>query len=96
MAKTAKERMQDYRNRKRNGTPESVTPALRSNKTTGLTHGSNTIEVDVKTAAKLLLICKACDKEIQGLGGERVNILSLVRYGIGGPTLESIKGQLEG
>ena len=67
----------------------------RSNKVKGLTHGSNIIEVDVKTAAKLLLICKACNKEVRGLDG-KVNLLSLIRDGIEGPTLLSIKGQLEG
>ena len=53
------------------------------------------IEVDVKTAAKLLLICRSCDKEVRGLDGN-VNLLTLIRYGIEGPTLLSIKGQLDG
>lgn len=59
-------------------------------------HGVHTIEVDTKTAAKLLLICRSCDKEIHTLSGKRENILTMIRYGIGGPTLESIKAQLEG
>ena len=56
---------------------------------------SHPVTVNVETAAKLLLICRACDKEVRGLDG-KVNLLSLIRYGIEGPTLLSIKGQLEG
>ena len=47
------------------------------------------------TAAKLLLICKSLDKTTLGLDGERVNLLSMVRYGVAGPTLESVKACLQ-
>ena len=60
----------------------------------GITPGITYMDIDTVTAAKLLMICKACDKEVKGLDGE-VNLLSLIRYGIGGHTLESIKGKLE-
>ena len=61
----------------------------------GITKGITYRDIDTVTAAKLLMICKACNKEVRGLDG-KVNLLSLIRYGIEGTTLLSIKGQLEG
>jgi len=74
----------------------------RSNKEAGLTGkgltlikgGTKDILVDTKTAARLLLICKALDKTMPGLDGERVNLLSMVRYGVTGPTMEGVAGSL--
>ncbi len=63
-----------------------------SNKTVGLTRSN--IEVDARQAGKLLLICRALDKDIHGLDG-KVNLLSMVRYGVFGPTMESVKAQLQ-
>jgi len=57
--------------------------------------GSQVIEVDTKKAAKLLLICRALDREVTGLDGKRVNLLSMVRYGVFGPTLKQVKESLE-
>ena len=50
--------------------------------------------IDTEKAAKLLLICNALDKEVIGLDGKKVNLLSMVRYGVNGPTLEKVKIQL--
>ncbi len=50
--------------------------------------------IDVKTQAKLLLICTALDKTVTGLVGERVNLLSQVRFGISGISLDKIKAKL--
>ena len=52
---------------------------------------SHAVEVDVKRAAKLLLICRALDKTVTGLDGKKVNLQSQVRYGVYGPTFEDIK-----
>ena len=40
-----------------------------------------------------MLIC-SLDKNVGGLDGKKVNLLSMVRYGINGMTLEEIKGKL--
>ena len=56
---------------------------------------SKIIEVNEVTAGKLLMICQSCDKTIRDVDG-KVNLLSKIRYGIGGPTLESVKKTLEG
>jgi len=57
--------------------------------------GLTPIEVDTKKAAKLLLICRALDREVTGLDGKRVNLLSMVRYGVFGPTFTQVKASLE-
>ncbi len=51
--------------------------------------------VTVERAGKLLLICKALDKETTGLG-KRENMLDLVRYGVGGPLMREVKERLGG
>lgn len=51
-------------------------------------------QIDTVRAAKLSLICHALDKTVTGIDGQRVNLLSMVRYGVNGPTMESIKAQL--
>lgn len=53
------------------------------------------IEVDTKTAGKLLLICREMDKETRGLDGTKVNLLTMVRYGKWGPTLKDVYKKLE-
>lgn len=59
----------------------------------GLTMGVNkAIEVDTRKAAKLLLICRALDKEVTGLDGKRINLLTIVRYG--DLTLGQVKASL--
>ena len=58
-----------------------------------LTGGDKPVCVTVEQAAKLLLICNALDKYIHGLDG-KVSLLSMVRYGVSGPTLEQVKSQL--
>ena len=83
MDKTAKERMQRYREKKRN---ETVT-LLDS-----VTRGS--VTVDTNKAAKLLLICNALDKDVRGLDGNKTNLLSMVRYGIFGPTMDRVQAIL--
>lgn len=57
--------------------------------------GSQVIEVDTRKAAKLLLICNALNREVTGLDGKRVNLLSMVRYGVFGPTFTQVKASLE-
>ncbi len=79
MDRTATARQRRHRDKKRDKT-RSVTP--------------QTVTVDVTQAAKLLMICKALDKDIHGLDG-KVNLLSMIRYGVYGPTLESVKAQLD-
>lgn len=59
-----------------------------------LTGGDKPVCVTVEQAAKLLMICNALNKYIHGLDG-RVNLLTMVRYGVYGPTLEQVKSQLE-
>lgn len=56
-----------------------------------LHQGSQVREVSVEQAAKLLLICKALDKEISGLHG-KVNLLDQVRKG--SQTFKEIKDVL--
>ena len=89
----------DYMKQKRSNTGSNTG----SNKGTGSNTGSNTkviregntvIEVDVERAAKLLMICKSLDRQVSGLGGSHANLLSMVRYGINGPTFASIKARL--
>ena len=43
---------------------------------------------------RLAMIIQAFDKDITGLDGKRVNLLSLVRYGVEGLTLAEIKEEL--
>lgn len=57
---------------------------------------SESVTVDTKKAAKLLLLCKALDREVTGLDGKRVSLLTMVRYGILGQTLKEIKAFLTG
>ena len=52
------------------------------------------VTIDTKRAAKLLLICKSLDKDITGLDGKKLNLLTLVRYGIGGLTLKEVYARL--
>ncbi len=52
------------------------------------------VNVNKKTAAKLLLVCRAMDKEVHGLGGKKVNLLDVVRFGIEGMTLKEIYKKL--
>ncbi|KKL80757.1 hypothetical protein LCGC14_2001550 [marine sediment metagenome] len=59
-----------------------------------ITGGKKPIYVDTERAAKLLLISKSLDKEVTGLDGRRVNLLSMVRYGIFGPTMSDVKESL--
>lgn len=80
MDRTATARQRRHRDKKRDKT-STVTPQ------------NVTVDVTVEQAGKLLLICRALDKDIHGLDG-KVNLLSMVRYGVYGPTLESIKHQL--
>ena len=56
--------------------------------------GKKEILVNVEEAAKLLMVCNALDRTVTGLTGQRINLLSLVRYGISGPTMADIKAQL--
>ncbi len=49
---------------------------------------------DQDTAAKLLQVCNALDKSITGLDGKKANLLSMVRYGVGGPTLQAVQSIL--
>ena len=49
---------------------------------------------DKDTAAKLLQVCNALDKTVTGLDGKRVNLLSMVRYGVNGPTLTTVSETL--
>ena len=51
------------------------------------------IEVDTKTAGKLLLICRQLDKETGALDGTKENLLGLVRYG--GVSLKDVYKKLE-
>ena len=81
MDKTARERMRRYRDRNK-----SVTLS-------GSVTGKD-VTVDTERAAKLLLICNALDKSVTGLSGQKVNLLTMVRYGISGPTMESVREQL--
>ena len=81
MDKTARERMRRYRDRNK-----SVTLS-------GSVTGED-VTVDTERAAKLLLICNALDKSVTGLSGQKVNLLTMVRYGISGPTMESVREQL--
>ena len=71
---------------------EAVRRAVQKHR--GITETSQGITVDTKKAAKLLLLCKSLDKEVTGLDGKRVNLLTMVRYGISGPTLSEIKRSL--
>ncbi len=49
---------------------------------------------DKDTAAKLLQVCNALDKTVTGLDGKKVNLLSMVRYGVNGPTLTTVSETL--
>jgi len=51
------------------------------------------ITVDVKKAAKLLMICNSLNKQIGGLNGKE-NMLDLVRYGVNGPTMRVVMEKL--
>ena len=87
-----KDYQKKYMERKRSNTDGS-------NKATGLTVGSN-IEVDAKTAAKLLMICGALDKDVLAMNyttGEfkKSSMLNMVNYGINGPTMAQVKERLE-
>ena len=50
---------------------------------------------DHMTAAKLLMVCQALDKQMPGLQGKE-NLLDMVRYGVSGPTMASVKASLGG
>ena len=68
-----------------------------TNKQKALHNGSVTpqaLHVDTLTAAKLLQVCNALDKTVTGLDGKKVNLLSMVRYGVNGPTLTTVSETL--
>lgn len=94
MDKTVKERMKRYRNRKRN---ESVTEEEESvtlrNGMTKITGGAKPIYVNTEKAARLLLICQSLDRTVSGLT-RGVNLLSQVRYGVRGPTMQGVMESL--
>lgn len=50
---------------------------------------------DHMTAAKLLMVCNALDKQMPGLQGKE-NLLDMVRYGVSGPRMSSVKASLGG
>lgn len=52
------------------------------------------VTVDTEKAGKLLMICNALDKEVTGLDGKGVNLLTMVRYGVEGLTLKGIRDKL--
>ncbi len=52
------------------------------------------VEVDTRTAGKLLLICRQLNHDVRGLDGRKENLLEKVRYG-GGFFKEGFK-KLEG
>ena len=60
-----------------------------------ITHGTKTIYVTAEKAAKLLMACNALDKQMQGLQGKE-SLLDMVRYGVHGPTMSSVKVSLGG
>lgn len=68
---------------------------MKERRSKGLTQGLTPIEVDTKKAAKLLMICRALDREVTGLDGKRVQLLTMVRYGISGPTFTEVKDMLD-
>ena len=72
--------------------PQDVLPEMEG--LTMISGGVKPIYVGVEKAAKLLMICNALDKSVHGLDGKKVSLLSVVRYGISGPTFTEIKGQL--
>lgn len=63
------------------------------NRRKGSQQGSQ-VTLDTKKAAKLLMICKSLDKETIGLDGKRVNLLTMVRYGVEGPTFKEVRDRL--
>ena len=54
--------------------------------------GVTQTEIEVEKAAKLLLLCKALDKEVHGVAKKRENLQDLVRHG--GLTFRDIKTRL--
>ena len=50
--------------------------------------------VTKERAGKLLMICNALDKTMTGLDGKPQSLLTMVRYGVYGPTFREIKEQL--
>ena len=86
--KASKLRMQKMRGRNKGVTKEGVTSQ-------GVTKISNTIEVDVGTAAKLLMIANSLDKPYRALDGKTGSLGDLVRYGVLGPTMTQVKEGLE-
>ena len=51
------------------------------------------VEVDTKTAGKLLLICRQLNKDTRALDGTKENLLEFVRYG--GVSLKDVYKKLE-
>ena len=43
---------------------------------------------------RLAMVMRSLDKDTMGLGGKKVNLLSMVRYGTNGPTLKEIEAKL--
>ena len=81
MDRTAKERMRRYR-------AKTVTDSVTK-------RGSVTTQsVTVERAAELLMVCRSLDKEVRGLDGESVNLLTMVRYGVSGPTMDEVNNLL--
>lgn len=51
------------------------------------------VEVDTRTAGKLLLICRQLNHDVRGLDGRKENLLEKVRYG--GVSLKEVYKVLE-
>ena len=43
---------------------------------------------------RLAMVLQSLDKDVTGLDGKKVNLLSMVRYGTNGPTLKEIEAKL--
>lgn len=52
------------------------------------------VTIDTKKAGKLLLICRSLDKNITGLDGRKLNLLTMVRCGIEGLTFKELYARL--
>ena len=52
------------------------------------------IEVDSRTAAKLLMIGRSLDKPYKALDGKTGKLSDLVRYGVNGPTMSEVNAIL--
>ena len=68
----------------------AVRSAVARHRGKGITSG-----ITLERAAKLLLICRALDCKVIGLGGRQVSLLDEVRYGVLGSTMSEVKSILE-